>query len=138
MLETKTIITLIERIIRSWLEEDYDFLKSCLDENVVMCLSPAAAHSVGREAVCESLRRLNERRIIKRYDQGEFNVNIIGNDAIAFYRYRIEYDEGNIQCSESGFDFYVFKHHEKKWRLRWRSVCPTGAGVGPSFDAIAW
>jgi len=132
----KTIIKLVERITRSWLEEDYSALSACLDEDVVMCLPAALPHSVGRDEVCRTFRRLHAGRTIKKYDQAESFVNVIGNRSVACYLYRMDYEEGDSQCSELGADFYVFEHKEKGWLLRWRSVYAMENGSNDASDAI--
>jgi hypothetical protein len=131
--EQKTIIDLLAQIIRNWLEEDYELLKSCLDEHVVMCCSPSFSHSDGRDAVCEMMRSLRAGKSIKRYDQTGFTVSIVGNRSVAFYHYHMDYDENNTQHSESGVDFYVFEYREKAWRMRWRSVYTTEDGSNDVF-----
>jgi hypothetical protein len=134
--EKKTIINLIEQIVRSWLEEDYDFLNSCFDEHVVMCCSPPFSHSVGRKAVCEMMRTLHAGRSIKRFDQTDFTVTVVGNRSVAFYHYHMDYDENNAQHSESGVDFYVFEYREKEWRLCWRTVYTAENGSNDAFNAM--
>jgi hypothetical protein len=136
MHDKKTIILLIEQIIRSWLEDDYDSLNTCFDDNVVMYLPHSTPHAVGREAVCDCLRSLRAGRIIKRYDQTEFSVSIAGSRAVAFYHYHMKYEENNATCSESGVDFYVFEYREKAWRMRWRSVYTTEDGSNDVFTRM--
>jgi len=117
------ILRSIEKIVRYWLEGDFNRIGSYLDDNVVMYLPHLDYRIAGKKEGVRALRQLRLYSDIRRYCGEDVTVESNGDIAIAHSRYSLEYIRGVQRMTESGMDLFVLKRRNRTWRIvRWSMI----------------
>ena len=123
----------IDKIIRCWLEGDFERIGPYLDDNVVMYLPHLKYRIAGKKEAVRALRQLRQYSDIRRYRGEDVTVESNGEIAIAHSRYSLEYVRGVQRLTESGLDLFVLERKNRSWRIvRWSMIanettpCATG------------
>ena len=117
------ILNSIEKIIRCWLEGNFDRIGPYLDDNVVMYLPHLNYRIAGKKEAVQALRQLRQYSDIRRYQEDDVTVESNGDIAIAHSRYSLEYIRGVQRLAESGLDLFVLERKTKAWRVvRWSMI----------------
>jgi uncharacterized protein (TIGR02246 family) len=122
--DTEEIRALLQMITAAWTQGPVERLADCFHDAMVI-VSPRFQDRVeGRAACVESYREFLETATLQRYHQGYPDIHIIGDTAVATYRFEIIYTIDTTDFQESGWDVFVFARASGAWLAVWRTVVP--------------
>lgn len=78
----------------------------------------------GREACVRSYVDFIEQATISAFQQGQADVRVIGDTAVASYAWDITYTLEGKEFTEQGHDVFVFNRANGKWLAIWRAMLP--------------
>src|SRR5688572_10312102 len=89
--ESADIRTLLRRINRAWVHGPLDDLEACFHEDMVIVSPGFKDRTEGRAACVASYKEFIESATVHEYHESEPEVHIVGDTAVATYRYEIVY-----------------------------------------------
>jgi len=81
----------------------------------------------GAAACAESYADFVRHATILAYEEGEPQIDVIGDTAVALYDYAMTYELDGARHHDAGRDLLVLAREEGGWRVAWRTLLP---GVG--------
>jgi uncharacterized protein (TIGR02246 family) len=119
-----TIGRLVEEINAAWVTGQPERLAAYFHEDMVI-VSPRFQERVeGRDACVASYGELVGSARIHHYHATEPHVHVVGDAAVATYRYAITYAVDTTDFQEAGWDVWVFARVGAAWQAIWRTIVP--------------
>ena len=78
----------------------------------------------GRAACVASYREFVQTATIHHYHETEPEIDVVGDTAVATYRFAITYSIDTTDFDESGWDLFVFVRAGQTWQAIWRTIVP--------------
>jgi ketosteroid isomerase-like protein len=113
---------ILGRINRAWLHGAWDDLAACLHEDMVIIAPRFEERTEGRDACIASYRKFMEDATVHQYHETKPDIHVVGDTAVATYRFQILYTMGTTDFDESGWDVFVFNRTAGDWRAVWRTL----------------
>lgn len=127
---TDEIRIALETINGAWLSGNPDSvrsaLSSCFHPEMVIKDGKLKTLASGREACVLSYVDFIQQARVTAFEQGETDIRVFVNSAIASYDWRIVYTLEGTDCDESGSDIFVFVRADEKWMAVWRAMLTCG------------
>jgi hypothetical protein len=122
---------LLQRINSSWLsrkpEEVSKILGECFHADMVIKGCDLESMAEGREACVRSYIDFIEQARISAFQQGEAEIRVVGDTAVASYGWSITYVLEGKEFTEPGHDVFVFSRADGKWLAIWRAMLTESA-----------
>jgi hypothetical protein len=120
----EAIATLVRAINGAWTHGEPERLQAYFHEAMVI-VSPRFQDRVeGRAACVGSYAEFVQSATVQRYHQSDPDIHIVGDAAVATYRFEIIYTIDTTDFRESGWDVFVFARSAGTWLAVWRTVIP--------------
>lgn len=103
-------------------EQIAELVAPYLTPDVVVVAPNLARAAKGRASVAASYRDFIRSTKILELNVEAPQVDYSGNVAVATMRWKMRYDFDGMASAQSGYDTYVFRFEEGRWRICWRSV----------------
>ena len=78
--------------------------------------------ATGRDACVQSYVDFIKQARITKFEQGEPDIHLFSDSAIASYDWHIVYSLDNQHCDERGADIFLFVRMDQKWMAVWRAM----------------
>jgi len=76
----------------------------------------------GRDALVSSFVEFCKNARVIEYEESDECVNVIGNCAIATFRFKMLYERATYREHSSGRDLWVFQKQGDRWIAVWRTM----------------
>ncbi|MDR7545230.1 MAG: nuclear transport factor 2 family protein [Armatimonadota bacterium] len=115
---------LVEEINAAWVGGRPERLAAYFHEDMVI-ISPRFQDRVeGRDTCVASYGEFVAGTRIHHYHATDPDVHVVGDAAVATYRYAITYSIDTTDFQEVGWDVWVFVRVSGAWQAIWRTVVP--------------
>jgi uncharacterized protein (TIGR02246 family) len=122
----REIWNLIRASNRAWTEGDLAAVADFFDEGAVLVKPGLGGRVEGREAIVKSYEDYVHHAQTHAFEEQEHCVDVVGDTAVATYRYAIRYTMKNEdqERDESGQEVLVLKRSGEAWKAIWRTQVP--------------
>ena len=112
----------MRRINQTWLGGRVDEIAPLLHPEIVMVFPVFAGRVVGREEFLAGFRDFCENATVNEFREEEQHVDVVGDTAVASFRYEMVYTRSGNQYRATGRDLWVFQHQSDAWIAVWRTM----------------
>jgi uncharacterized protein (TIGR02246 family) len=113
----------VQRINRAWRNGDMDGLGELFHADSVFVHPDFAGRTEGREACVETYREFAANATIRRLEEIDPQVDVVGDTAVVTYGFRIHYEMGGEMQADSGRDVFVLTRTTGgRWQAVWRTL----------------
>ncbi|MDQ4097067.1 MAG: nuclear transport factor 2 family protein [Actinomycetota bacterium] len=117
----------VQRINRAWQSGDADSLEEFFHPDVVVVHPRFEGRTAGRDACIESYREFAAATTVRRLDEFDPQIDVVGDTAIVTYGFRIQYEMGGEAMVDTGRDMFVLTRVAgDPWRAVWRTLVMEG------------
>lgn len=110
----------VEGIMSAWLRCDADALNAFYDDDVVVRGPDFLVRTRGREEGIAGDRAFLEAARIDAFEHSDHSIDVVGETAVASYRWAMTYTLAGQTHSERGRDLFVLADGERGPRIVWR------------------
>jgi len=118
--EATTVLQVLKEINRCWLEGRPEDIGRYFHEDIVVLLPGFSGKARGRSAVVQSFVDFCSNAQVHEYSESDHDLDVIGDQAIAGYSFRITYSLTGKKYEGTGRDIWSFTRHEGRWLAAWR------------------
>lgn len=127
---TEELRLVLQTINASWLSGNPAAITSALSSSfhpdMVIKDGELNTAGEGRDACVASYVDFIKMAKISKFEQGEPDIRVFGDSAIASYNWRIVYTLEGTECDEKGGDVFAFSRTDGKWLAVWRAMLTCG------------
>ncbi|MGH2374379.1 MAG: YybH family protein [bacterium] len=123
--DRETIRVLLRKINDAWVKGDPDDLSQYFHEDIVIVAPRFQGIERGREACVRSYKEFTSQARTHEYVESDAAIEQWDDTAVATYRYDITYEMDGTVYRESGWDVFVFRRDNERWRAVWRTLIPS-------------
>jgi hypothetical protein len=127
--ERDAVAATLRRINDAWTVRDPAEMAHELHDRVAFVQPGFASRLDGRDAAIEGYREFLGSAILHSYTEHDLAIDVVGDTAVAVYRYEIDWEQDGVRHLETGHDLFVFTRADDAWQAAWRTVVP-----GPALD----
>lgn len=109
-------------IFRAWRDGRPAAMRPHLDPGVVMVFPGSGERVVGAEAMLAGFEAFVAQAVTETVDVVDRQVDVVGDQAIASYRYGITYRRDGQRFHARGRDLWILARREGRWRAVWRTM----------------
>ena len=110
------------RINEAWLEGRPDAINDFIADGIVMVLPAFSGSMNGREAFVSGFRDFCENARIHSHSETDYHVDVVGNTAVASFRFDMIYERDGNRYRSTGRDLWVFEDQASRWLAVWRAM----------------
>lgn len=103
---------------------DIETLKGFCHQDVVIVPPGFVQRAEGRETYLKSVENFCNTGVVLEYKMLSMKIDVFGDVAIVYYRYKTKWEMEGETFSEKGNDVMVLARDEGKWLLIWRTLIP--------------
>jgi hypothetical protein len=118
----------LDLINRAWLDKQPRRLEPFLDEQIVMVVPGFVARSTGAKSFIEGFVDFCANATVHRYDEGDLQIDVIGETAIASFTFEMIYERGGGKYLCKGRDLWIFSKVAGEWKAVWRTMLDVTEG----------
>jgi len=106
----------------AWREGHPLSMREYLHPEITMALPGFAGTVQGRDALVASFEEFCENARVIEYEESDESINMIGDCAIATFRFRMLYERDAYREDSRGRDLWVFQRQDDRWVAVWRTM----------------
>jgi hypothetical protein len=110
------------QINQAWLTGNPDKIHDFVADEVVIVFPGFAGSVKSREAFVAGFRDFCENARIESHTESEQHIDVVGNTAIASFRFDMIYERGGSRYRSTGRDLWVFEYRADRWLAVWRTM----------------
>jgi hypothetical protein len=118
----ETVAALLKQINQMWLEGRPQDMAPFIHPGIVMVLPGYTGKVEGREALVAGFVDFGEKATMLEYQESEYQVDAIGDTAIASFTFDMVYERSGVSYRSTGRDFWVFARQSNDWLAVWRTM----------------
>jgi ketosteroid isomerase-like protein len=117
---------------RTWKGGNPQGVGQLFHEDAVQAFANSHRRAVGREAIVRDYVELCQRLEIIEFRELQHSVDVVGETAVANYRFRLTYEANGVPHEETGREVLVFRRGASgQWLAVWRARFPESE---PTFE----
>ncbi|MCF8260778.1 MAG: hypothetical protein K9J12_08390 [Melioribacteraceae bacterium] len=105
---------------KSWIEKDFEKLKSCMHQNVVFLLPDLITEVKGADNCTNSYLEFMKVATINTFSEKEILVNEFKSSVTIKYSFEIDYEIDSVRYKETGHEILVLEKSEYQPKIIWR------------------
>jgi ketosteroid isomerase-like protein len=114
--------TVLRRINQAWLSGRIDDLVPLVHPGIVTVVPGFAAGIQGRDAFLAGFRDFCQSATIHEFREHDYRVDVVGDTAVATFRYEMLYERSGERYRCTGRDLWVFQRQDGGWIAVWRTM----------------
>lgn len=118
----ETAAATMRRINRVWLEGQVDGLESMVHPEIVMAFPRFTGRIQGQEEFIAGFRDFCQNAKIYEFQCHDHQLDVVGETAVATFRYRMVYERCGERYHATGRDLWVFQKQGNTWVAVWRTM----------------
>jgi hypothetical protein len=119
---SETVRSVLGSINGAWRDNRPAAMHEFLDPGITMVLPGFAQSVVGREALLASFDDFCRNARVLEYRESEETIHVVGNCAVASFRFEMVYERGTYRATSAGRDLWVFERRNGTWLAVWRTM----------------
>lgn len=119
----------VREVNQAWIKGEFDVLNALVDPEIVLVTPGFGERVRGSDAYVSGHRDFVENAVIHDFAEHDIDVDVVGDSAVATYRYELDYERSGTRYNSSGRDLYVFRSVAGKWVAAWRTILEIGERV---------
>jgi ketosteroid isomerase-like protein len=120
--DAERVENLIHLINSAWREGRPDDLTTLFHPDIVMVFPNFSGRSNGSSAMVAGFKDFSENAHVHEYDESDFQIDVIGNSAIASFSFVMIYERDGSKYRSTGRDLWVFSKSDLEWKATWRTM----------------
>ena len=118
-IEIHNTLTAINSAWRSGHPEEMEIY---LHPQIIMKLPGFSGEIIGREVLINSFIEFCTNAQVLEYSESDEQINVIGNCAIATFKFEMIYERTKYRDKSNGRDFWIFERQGNNWTAVWRTM----------------
>ena len=106
----------------SWREGHPSSMLGHLHPEITMAFPGFKGSIRGRDALVASFVEFCENARVIEYEESDENIDVIGDCAVATFRFRMLYERATYREASFGRDLWVFRKQGDRWIAVWRTM----------------
>ncbi len=115
----------MRQINQAWLDGRIDDLAQMVHPEIVMVFPEFAGRVEGRDALIAAFNDFSQNAQIHEFSEEDHHIDLIGNTAVASFKYDMVYERSGERYHTTGRDLWVFELHDGEWLGVWRTMLDT-------------
>jgi ketosteroid isomerase-like protein len=116
------ILTLLDRISRTWLERRPGDLAPLFHPQLTMVFPGFSGRIQGREANIAGFEDFCTNAQVHEYREADHEIDVVGDTAIASFKYEMIYERDGQRSRATGRDLWIFARQDGQWFAVWRTM----------------
>ena len=116
------IVAALDRINQAWRQRRTDDLAPLFHPDITMVFPGFAGRAEGRDANVAGFEDFCAHAAVHEYHEADHQVDVVGDTAVASYRYEMVYERDGRRSRASGRDLWVFTRQDGRWLAAWRTM----------------
>ena len=112
----------MREINRAWIAGAVEKLGPRVHPEIVMAFPGFSGSAAGREAFLAGFRDFVESARIAEFRERDLHADVVGDTAVATFRYEMTYERGGQRYRAAGRDLWVFRIENEAWIAVWRAM----------------
>ena len=112
----------LSAINRAWRSNAPIEMSQYLHSDIVMKFPGFAGEVVGRNALLASFVEFCTNARVLEYQESNEQINVVGDCAVASFRFEMLYERAKYQERSKGRDLWVFQYISGEWVAVWRTM----------------
>jgi len=109
-------------INNAWRNSHPEEMEIYLHPEIIMKLPGFSGEITGREVLIDSFKEFCSNAQVLEYSESDEQINIIGNCAIATFKFEMIYERTKYRDKSIGRDFWIFERQGNNWAAVWRTM----------------
>ena len=106
----------------AWREGRPQAMRHSLHPEITMTLPGFHGTVRGRDTLIASFEEFCANARVLEYEESEETIEVVGDSAIATYRFRMLYERASYREVSTGRDLWVFQRQDGQWLAVWRTM----------------
>jgi hypothetical protein len=119
--------TALGSINSAWREGHPLSMLEYLHPDMTMALPGFSGSVRGRDAILASFMEFCANAKVIEYEEGDEHIDVIGDSAVAAFRFRMLYERAAYREISTGRDVWVFHRDHDRWSAVWRTMIELSA-----------
>ena len=119
------VVAALGRINEAWLKRTPDAINDIVDDEITMVFPGFSGRVTGRESFLAGFRDFCENARVHSHSESGYQIDLVGNTAVATFRFDMIYERDGARYRSTGRDFWVFEDQAKGWVAVWRTMLDT-------------
>ncbi len=120
--QQSTLHSILAAITRAWRTRNPDAMTEYLHPDIIMALPGFQGNVTGRAALIDSFKEFCENAGVIEYEEHDESIDVVGNVAIASFRFMMVYERAAYREKSTGRDIWVFEDRAGRWVGVWRTM----------------
>jgi ketosteroid isomerase-like protein len=116
------VVVALGRINEAWLKGTPDAINDIVDDEIAMVFPGFIGRVNGRESFVAGFRDFCENARVHSHSETDYQIDLVGNTAVATFRFDMIYERDGARYHSTGRDFWVFEDHASGWVAVWRTM----------------
>lgn len=118
----KTVGETMRRINRAWLDGQVENLAPLVHPGIVTTFPGFTGRIQGRDEFLAGFRDFRQNATIHEFREYDHQNDVVGDTAVATFRYEMLYERGGERYRATGRDLWVFQNQNDAWIAVWRAM----------------
>lgn len=119
---TADIHTVLGSINAAWRKGHPSSMAEHLHPEIVMVFPGFKGTIRGREPLIAGFEEFSKNAKVIEYEESDERIDVIGDSAIATFRFNMLYERTAYRERSTGRDLWVFEHRNGRWVAVWRTM----------------
>ncbi len=106
----------------AWRNNNPEDLIDFFHQDIVMKMPGFKGEVIGRKALVDSFVEFCTNADILEYSESDVQINVIGNSAVAAFKFDMIYKREKFRIRSKGRDFWIFEKINSGWVAIWRTI----------------
>ena len=120
--KVKDVTNVLRQINQAWLTGRFDELESHVHPDFVLVHPGFAERNAGCDDFIEGHREFHNSATVHEFQESEHQVDVVGNTAVATFRFEMVYQRLGERYRSTGRDLWVLHLQGDEWLAVWRTI----------------
>jgi hypothetical protein len=116
------VLWTLQAINQAWRSGQPSAMTDFLHPDITMAFPGFAGALAGRDALISSFTEFCSNARVLEYEESDHQIQIVGDTAVATFRFRMVYERTKYREQSKGRDLWVFQRNADKWLAVWRTM----------------
>jgi uncharacterized protein (TIGR02246 family) len=118
----ESVAAAMRRINQVWLDRRPEDLAPLFHPDLIMVVPGFEAAAEGRDAIVAGFADFCTNAVVHEYREDPLRVDVVGDTAVATFRYEMVYERSGEEYRATGRDLWVFARRDGAWLAVWRTM----------------